>query len=338
MYTINQIADEINKLKPDFKEFKKLLNNQEFTKVKEDIDLTSNMSEKLFKAELVIMFYKTHNRLYYTGDSSFFYELVYKNVVGSGGITHKKNSWNDSYYYSIPIDYFIVDTLSLNTISAYVADIQNYLPAYLWNKIRTKAKQNFKELKPDLFALTTFKNYLAGLKKELPSTQAIEYLRQIRSFEPTIKQQYIEVLVDHLKQPSIAFQNYLAEFIPLVRKVNSNEKFVYINRGTIRNLANQYNLFVPYSVLDALDSSYKPFITNVPRKPTIEQNELSSLIGAILVLKTVAKLEQKDCYNDFAEHIVQHLKHPDYAKPLQEYVSTLQHTKTQIEEILNGFI
>ena len=107
MYTIKQIADEINKLKPDFTEFKKYLQLQKQKDIKIDIDNTTNIFVKLFKAQLVLIMNKTHAR-YYT-DTEEYEKLLFINVPEAGiksGI----------YSYSIPSSYYIKDKFQSDQI------------------------------------------------------------------------------------------------------------------------------------------------------------------------------------------------------------------------------
>lgn len=335
MYTIKQIADEINQLKPDFTEFKKYLQSQKQKDIKIDIDNTTNIFVKLFKAQLVLVMNQTHARYYI--DTYEYKKLLFINVP-EAGITSGISSYNNSTYYNTPSSYYIKDKFQSDQIAYYVMDIQNYLPKYLWDKVRTKTIQTFKELKPDQFSLTTFKNYLTGLKKELPSTQAIEYLHQIKSFESDIKQQYVELLNDHLTQLSIKFQDTLVEILPTISFNQGLVKFMSLNRWYIKNLVREHKLLVPESVLNTLDSSYKPFITGIKRKPTTDLHELSALVGTLLVLKIAIDKCPNEVNSYFIEQITEHLKQPDYKVPLEEYTYTLNLTKLSIEETINGFI
>lgn len=334
MYTVEQIANEINKLKPDFTEFKKYLQLQEQKNIQNDIDNTGNIFVKLFKAQLLLVMNKTHARYYI--DANEYQKLLFTHVSDSGILSGR--NYNNSVYYYIPHSYYIKDKFQLDQIAYYVTDIQNYLPKYLWDKVRSKTIQEFKTLQPDGFALITFKNYLAGLKKELSSTQAIEYLHQIKSFDPNIKQQYIEVLSDHLTQPSIKFQDTLVGILPSINYNKGLVKFMSLNRWYIKDVVREYKLLVPESVLDSLDSSYKPFITGIKRKPSTDIHDLSALVGTLLILRVAVSKYPNEINSYFIEQITEHLKHPDYKVPLEEYIKTLELTKLSIEETINGFI
>src|SRR5574344_1632156 len=86
MYTTQQVADYINTNKPDFKEFQALFDpsSMEFFKVKDNIDLTKNMEEKLFKTQILTCFYKTHNNYWLSGEAeTFLGKTLYDNLKDS---------------------------------------------------------------------------------------------------------------------------------------------------------------------------------------------------------------------------------------------------------------
>lgn len=328
MYTIKQIADEINKLKPDFTEFKKYLQSQKQKDIKIDID---NIFVKLFKSQLVLVMKQTHARYYI--DTDEYKKLLFTNVP-EAGIIVGVSSYNLTYY-STPMSYCIKDKFQSEQIAYYITDIQKYLPKYLWDKI--KPTQTFKELKPDQFSLVTFKNYLAGLKKEIPSSTALNYLTQIQSFDQQIKEMYIEALVNHIKQTSWDFQTRVEQ---ITGKSNSEfkQKFMGLSRYGIKGLVRKLKIPTSYSVLDTLDSSYKPFVTGIKRKPTTELNELSALVNTVIVLKCAVKQTPNEVYSYFIEEITEHLKHQGYKEPLANYMNNLIKYKESTEEFINEFI
>lgn len=334
MYTIKQIADEINQLKPDFTNFKQYLQTDNQILLAEDINSTENIFEKLFKIQLVAIFSKTHARVYSAKEE--WIELLHNNVSDCKITVH--NYYNSSEtYYNTPSSYIVRDSFSNDTIAAYVLDIKEYIPKYLWDKIRTKTVQTFKELKPDQFSLITFKNYLASLKKEIPSSTALNYLTQIQNFEQQIKEMYIEVLVNHIKQTSWDFQTRVEQ---ITGKSSSKvkQKFMGLCRYHIKGLIRKLQIPTSYSVLDTLDSSYKPFVTGIKRKPTTELNELSALVNTVIVLKCAVKQTPNEIYSYFIEEITEHLKHQDYKEPLANYMNNLIKYKKSTEEFINEFI
>lgn len=335
MYTIKQIADEINQLKPDFTEFKQYLQLQKQKDIEIDIDNTTNIFVKLFKVQLVLIMDKTHARSCINTEE--YKKLLFSNVPEAGIISRINNYNNNSIYYNIPRSYYIKDKFQSEQIAYYVTDIQNYLPKYLWDKVRTKTTQTFKELKPDQFSLITFKNYLVSLKKEISSSTALNYLTQIQKFDQQIKEMYIEVLVNHIKQTSWDFQTRV-EQITGKSYSKHKQKFMGLCRYHIKGLVRQLQIPTTYSVLDTLDSSYKPFVTGIKRKPTTELNELSALVNTIIVLKCAVKQTPNEVYSYFIEEITEHLKHQDYKEPLANYMNNLIKYKESTEEFINEFI
>ena len=112
------------------------------------------------------------------------------------------------------------------------------------------------------------------------------------------------------------------------------------NRIDIKNLVEAHSLLVPQSVMDSLDSYYKPFITGVKRKPTTDLNQFTSLVGTLIVLKASVKqtTELVEVYTYFIEELEKHLKDPAYDEVKAEYFETLKNTRDSIDEVLNGSI
>lgn len=341
MYTTQQVADYINTNKPDFKEFKELFNpsSMKFYKIKNNIDLTKSMEEKLFKTQILTCFYKTHNNYWLSGEvESFLGKTLYDNLKDSK-VLAKTGTYAG---YSFDSSYYVQDGLEINNnlILAHVIDIQNYIPKYLWNKVRIKTTStDVKKLNPDEFSLITFKNYLGSLKKELPSIRAIDYIKQISKFaDITIREKFIDVLLEHLTQPSIEFQKELSSIVNSTYNLTKKTKYISLNRYYVRNLALTSQILVNESVLDSSDSQYKPYITNVKRKPTTDIREFTALVGTLLIFKASIKSNPNEGNQYFAECLMEHLKEPGYEQVRKEYTQTLKNIKEVIEEILNGFI
>ena len=285
----------------------------------------------------------THAKFWINIDS--YKDFLFSNTKNMG-VLKKIRSYNKEEYIDLDSTYFINSSFDSSTqVEGNLVDIQNYIPKYLWNKVRTKSQVEYKQLKPDGFSLTTFKSYLEGLKKEIPSSQAVRYLEQIDSFPLDIKQQYIEVLVNHLSQPSWEFQEYLSNyFISIHQYANTKRlpkvKYISLSRYYIKNLVESNSLLVPQSVMDSQDSAYKPFVTGVKRKPTTDFNQFTALVGTLIVLKTVLKqnTELGEVYTYFIEELEKHLKDPAYDEVKAKYFETLKNNRNSIDEVLNGFI
>ena len=177
------------------------------------------------------------------------------------------------------------------------------------------------------------------MKKELSSTRAIEYIKQIGKFNDiNIKEKFIEVLNDHLTQPSIELQKELSSIVNSTYNLTKKTKYISLNRYSIKGLASKSQILVNESVLDNSDSQYKPYITNIKRKPTTDIREFTALVGTLLIFKASIKSNPNEGHQYFAECLMEHLKDPGYAQVRTEYLETLKNTKESIEEILNGLI
>ena len=343
LYTATEVAEQINATKPDFKYFKELFTIDDVNKFKEDFDNTSCIFQKILKAQIICCYRQTHSRFWI--DIEKYKEFLFYKAKDMG-VLKKIRSYNQEEYIDVDHTYFIDSSFDSSTqVAGNLVNVQNYIPKYLWNKIRTKSQVDYKQLKPDGFSLTTFKSYLEGLKKEIPSSQAIMYLAQINSFPLDIKQQYIEVLVNHLSQPSWEFQEYLSGYsINLSNCVHidglTKVKYISLSRYYIKKLVESNSMLVPQSVMDSLDSSYKPFVTGVKRKPTTDLNQFTALVGTLIVLKSIVKqsIKRADIYTYFIEELEKHLKNPAYDEVKAKYFETLKNSRNSIDEVLNGSI
>lgn len=342
LYTVTEVAEQINATKPDFKRFKELFTLDDPSQIKSDFDNTECVFQKILKAQIICCYNQTHSRFWANVD--FYKDFLFSNTKDTG--LSKGRPYGSREYINLDSSYYIQDSFNPSTqVAGNLTDVQNYIPKYLWNKVRTKSQVDYKQLKPDEFSLATFKNYLNGLKKEIPSSQAINYLEQLNRFPLDIKQQYIEVLVEHLSQPSWEFQEHISGYsLNLAHYAYNSElskfKHIGLTRYHIKNLVHVYSILVPQSVMDSQDSAYKPFVTGIKRKPTADMNQFTALVGTLIVLKTVLKQnpEIAEIYAYFIEEIEKHLKDPAYDSIKAEYFETLKNNRNSIEEILNGSI
>ena len=343
LYTATEVAEQINATKPDFKHFKELFTIDDVNKFKEDFENTTCIFQKILKAQIICCYRQTHARFWI--DIESYKQFLFDNTKDMG-VLKRIGSYDKKEYIDLDRTYYINKSFDSSTqVAGNLVDVQNYIPKYLWNKVRTKTQVEYKQLKPDAFSLTTFKSYLEGLKKEIPSSQAVRYLAQITNFPLDIKQQYIEVLVNHLSQPSWEFQEYLSNYSISIHQYANTKglpkvKYISLSRYYIKNLVQSNFMLVPQSVMDNQDSSYKPFVTGVKRKPTTDLNQFTALVGTLIVLKTVLKqtTELEEVYTYFIEELENHLKDPAYDEVKAEYFETLKNTRNSIDEVLNGSI
>ena len=343
LYTATEVAEQINATKPDFKYFKELFTIDDVNKFKEDFDNTTCVFQKILKAQIICCYRMTHARFWI--DIEKYKEFLFYKAKDMG-LLKRIRSYDKVEYIDLDHTYFINSSFDSSTqVAGNLVDIQNYIPKYLWNKVRTKSQVDYKQLKPDVFSLTTFKSYIEGLKKEIPSSQAVKYLAQITNFPLDIKQQYIEVLVNHLSQPSWEFQEYLSGYSTNINQYANTKglpkvKYISLSRYYIKNLVESNSLLVPQSVMDSQDSAYKPFVTGVKRKPTTDLNQFTALVGTLIVLKSSVKQTTKlgEVYTYFIEELEKHLKDPAYDEVKAKYFETLKNTRNSIDEVLNGSI
>ena len=169
MYTLEQVAKEIEQLKPDFTEFLIVINTGTFKEIITHIEQTSNLFERLLKAEITLMLYNTHANKNIRSLHTEFGELIKSNLVSHG-------IGNSPTLYSNYGKYLIRDSLDVTChISAHLKYPKPYLPKYLWDRIRVKRKLQtdpVKVLQPDGMSLAVFQRYLQSLKKPLSSIDA----------------------------------------------------------------------------------------------------------------------------------------------------------------------
>lgn len=311
MYTLEQVAKEIEQLKPDFTELFTLSDTGTAKDIVTHIQRTPNIFERLLKAEIILMLHHTHANKSIWSIHIDLAELIRSNLV-SHGIGNNVNSYGNFSKY------LIQDSLDVTChIAAHLKDPKPYLPKYLWDKIRMKRKLQtdpVKVLKPDGMSLAIFQKYLQSLKKPLSSVDARNYLKQIKddSFQD-IRQDFMSVIFEKCTKPSIELQKDLSgnwqNAIPVLpnQDFDTVQKYMTLSRNRIRNLANTLGVPVSPCIYDARDNEYKPFITNMYRIPDITMQEVSYLFNVILILQVSISKTPNPVYEHFIEHISKHL-------------------------------
>jgi len=329
MYTIQDIAQKIIELKPDFTEFRELLYSGTGQKVEEDINNTQCIYAKLLKAELAYITFNTHAQKYGIRDSI---PALLSNNIANCSITHRK-SIGHSYY--IRGEYSIEDKFKPDHhIIANIPDPKPYISKYLWNKVRANSgtQKPVKNLEPNLMSLTIFKHYLSTLKK-MQSTEALKYIEQIRDFESDIRSEFLDAIFSICKEPSINLQSILAYPLPDLESLTKS-KYMVLSRLELRYLARTYNVPSYESVWDQRDSDYKPFITGVPRQPSASKQETSALFSSMIVLSVVNKQTPNEVYQYFIEEIREHLKDPAYKAHLENMHNSAKLYREVLDELL----
>lgn len=315
MYTIKEIAEQIELTKPDFKQFLELANPRSET-IFADVTATTDIFSKILKAEILLMMSQTHNHGYYFGNKNECFNIITTNVSNHGlnGITHY-NAYN-KYYVDKNFD-------SNFHILGNIKDPKPYLPTYLWNRVRAKkiSTETLKQLQPNQMFLQIFKTHLQSTKKNLSSIEVENYLKQLKdsSFE-TIREDFMDVLFSKCPKPSIDLQKQLAGNVwnsqMFVVPDQDNDilyKYMTLSRNHVKHLAGALEVPVSQSVFDTLDSAYKPFITGIYRTPDTSINELSYLFSALILFQVSVLKTPNPVYSYFIECLTKHLQAPESA-------------------------
>ena len=337
MYTLEQVAKEIEQLKPDFTEFLIVINTGTSKEIITHIEQTSNIFERLLKAEVILMLHNTHANKSIWSVHIELGELLRTNLL-SHGIRNNPNLYNN---YS---KYLIRDSLDIAChISAHLKDPKPYLPKYIWDRIRIKRKLQtdpVKVLQPDGMSLAVFQRYLQSLKKPLSSVDARNYLKQIKddSFQE-MRQDFMNVIFEKCTKPSIDLQKDMSGHwyndIPVLpnQDFDTVQKYMALSRDRIRNLAATLSIPVSPCIYDTRDSEYKPFITNMYRIPDTTMQEVSYLFNVILILQVSISKTPNPVYEHFIEHISKHLANSESS----DLVNELKQSFTLTNEAFSKF-
>lgn len=337
MQTIQDVAKQIEQLKPDFTEFLNILNNDNETTILKNINETTNLAVKLLKAEVTLIFKETHNQRRAWNIRTELGNIITQNI-SNAAIT------NQSGYIQTK-GYYIIDSFnSEKHIMAHIQDPKPYLPKYLWDKVRAKktlATIPPKQLQANGLSLEVFRNYVNTLKKPMTTGVIGNYLHQLKGndFSP-FRQSYMDIIFTHTPSPSIEIQKLLAEgyngrilVAPLFHQGSPNtivEKYMSLNRQQIKNMARNNNIPVSYHTYDTLDSSYKPFITGLKRSPEKSDAELSYLFDALITLQVCSNKEPNPVYDYFIEELTKFLSYPEH----KTVVDSLKDNLSQVAKIL----
>ena len=296
--TNQQVADEINRTKPNFKQFWEDVNKYDrgstFTP-------HSNPAITLFQIELIELYYRLHYQRYMGSTLSGSLNTALRSIAYTGLI---------DFHWRIDDDITSKSGDYHNLILAYVTDLKQYLNPYLRKRLgftATKAK-DIKSIKDDAFSIELLKAALG--KRKIPSTEAIEYFNQFHRFTPVNRDTYMDIITQHCTAPSQKFQRAIADSSIYGASFNSkqaNPKYISLDRSHVRH--NRNHMYpVTSALLDERDSDYTPFTCGVPRKPTPTKDEVSALVSILFIIAS-SNADRKDyiiqCLHD-------HLSHPDY--------------------------
>lgn len=336
MFTIQRIAAEIEQLKPDFTEFLAELTNpeQDTDKIILLLDNTQNIYERLLKTEIALMYLLTHNQRYSSTIAKYANSLLPQFVIGCV-LSINSNSQNAYIYYNSKTYHIDTAFNPAYHIIAHIANPKPYLPAYLWDKVRTKKALQVeppKQLQPNNLILEVFRNYVKSLKKPMPSANIIAYLEQLYSPEfADFRETYMDIIFSNCPSPSVDVQKLLAQGWHLNHRIMQlpsqkdikPSKFMYLNRRSIQIMAK--DLFIPVSdnTYNTRASEYKPFITGIQRVPEKHAYELSYLFDALLVLQISVNKTPNPVYSYFIDELTKYLAHPQHKPVIDELKQNL---------------
>lgn len=291
MTSYTSIAQTINELKPDLKEFWSTINA---STVRSEFNLLLNLPYtplNLFKLELLIVYMETHNKLYVRSvDTKFFEKYLTSADIDCSTIVSKQGIFIGCYLSTHT-------AISSKLILGNVLNPKQYCNTYLRGKlssVNSTSTAYIKVLEPNHMSLVIFQQWLTTVKS-LNSVQALAFIKQCASFPNDFKNLFINSILEHCPKPSIILQKYLIEYCGVL----DNHPPIY--RHTIRNKARQHLTF--RAVFDTQDSEYKPFVANVNRLAPTNQNELESTIGTALVL-----LQQPEYSQILYDELIKHAK------------------------------
>lgn len=339
MQTIQDIAKQIEQLKPDFTEFLNILNNDNNAAILKDINETANLAVKLLKAEVTLLFKETHSQRNPWNVNVELGNILTQNLTNSA--INMSGSYISSNGYNIANEFN-----PEKHIMAHIQDPKPYLPKYLWDKVRTKktlATTPPKQLQPNKLTLEVFRNYVNTLKKPMTAAVIMNYLQQLKGndFSP-FRESYMDIIFTSTTSPSIEVQKLLAGgyngtflIVPLLHQENTDlivEKYMSLNRQQIKNMARNNNIPVSYHTYDTSDYCYKPFITGLKRSPEKSEAELSYLFDTLVVLQICTNKEPSPVYDYFIEELTKFLSYPEH----KTVVDSLKENLLQVTNVLSN--
>lgn len=333
MYTPEQVAQQINATKPDFKEFIELLNKDLATAILPNINGTTDIFAKIFKVELALMYYQTHNqrRIGYNNEQALD-RIIAKHLTTRQTLSSNNNTsvWNE---YSLNKFKQTPDLFILN----FIESTKPYLPSYLYKKLNPSTSTvAIKQLKDDTFTLGVFRSFVNNKPNSISSVQAEAYIRSIDHFEST-KYDYLELILDNCPKPSLKLQSLLEPRLPNQRHIGPAYKHMAICKWKLHNNKSSNRIITGSHIFNTRDSEYKPFITNLPRTPTPDAQQTEYLIDALTKLQVDELTEPNATTQAFIESLAEHLNLPEYKDVIKD---NLERFKLQIrayEAVINLF-
>ena len=332
MYTPEQVAQQINTTKPDFTEFHEILNKNITHATIAHINNTTDIFAKLFKAEITLMYYQTHNQRYIGSDNErAIHEIIVKHLTTRPSIPTNRGIWGE---YELSKFDRAPSTFILN----FIESTKLYLPSYLYKKLNPSTSTvSIKQLKDDTFTLGVFRSYVNNKPNSISSVQAESYIASIDNFKST-KHEYMQLILDNCPKPSLKLQSLLEYRLPGQCDLDEPTKYMALRKYKLPWNNKPYNRVIAGShIFHTRDSEYKPFITNLPRTPTPDQYQTEYLIDTLTKLQVDNLICPEATTQVFIKSLAEHLNLPEYKDVIK---TNLDRFKLQIrayEAVINLF-
>ena len=318
---------EIEELKPDMKPFWEKIDTSNARSIFSNLLSEPFSALQLFKIELLYLYIKTHNNLYiHTKANEELYNYLITNNIDPKGFVRKcKGYYPNSYNYLLNINLLENDTISTKLILGNLTNPKQYCNQYLKRKIRSTngTTAYSKKLEENEMSLAIFKQWLTTVKP-LNSVQAEDFLQQIIHYKDPLQTKFFEAIIDRCARPSIKLQKYIRENL-----LRSDKYQVLPERYKLRNKA--YNKLTFSSTWSMQDSFFKPFITNIKRKPIDNKEELEDIISNAIIL-----LQQPEYSELMYNELINYAK---TAKPelITDYKSSIKLAHDALTKLLKDF-
>ena len=321
--TLQEIAQEIDKLKPDFKPFWEEFNRENKNYYSKYTFIpTGNHALDLFKIELVNIYFTIHPKQYmgqvFRKSIEDLLQTIPHNLpkvtYSSWGFERDIADKSNDYH---------------NLISSHVTDLKQYLNPYLKKKFGLvgSTTKSIKQLQDNEFSIELFKTSLG--KRKIPSTEVSMYFKQFKNFSQPIRDKFMEIVFEHCKEPSKKLQVELEDSGVFNVLTTSGSKYISVSRRIARWHLNTSSLPIPDDLHNERDSDYTPFTCGVPRKPTPTKEEVSALVGTMLVVQNSDLPEKDYIVSCFKEH----LSNPGYGTLYTDQVKALRNYATSITKL-----
>lgn len=310
--TLSDIANNIQKLDPDLKEFWKITDK--------DQELNSLLGQpysdlNFLKIELLAFYLANNSRM-----------GLPINVIDTIKQYYQLNFSIDLPYRTHTLFIIHRKTLPDYTLVSQISNINKYLNPFLRSALNLTVSTKIDlKLEPNEFSYMLFLDYLKT-KKSLNSVQAINFINKIKFFEAPIRFKYADAILSHCPKPSIELQKLISER-------NYGSKYVSYNKD--RHNSSIYSTTVVFgssALFDTCYSMYKPFVANLTAAEITQKTELSNLIDGLLAIKQHSDGSNYD--KPLYESMSDYVKTKTDPKLLEDYISRLHIAKTAFEQII----